>query len=120
MDTSVWPNLCHILCCSSDNTFILYLAHGGSWACDLCKGLTQIKTLNESSLSTRLNKSLLTLRLHSNIDEMCKIVLESIPVCQDAGIHLSCLVRHPSSSPSILSFSSLRKFSAIREFAMIT
>lgn len=61
------------------------LAHGGSWASDLCKGLTQIKTLNESSLSTRLNKFLITPRVHSNIDEMCKILLESIPAVSGYG-----------------------------------
>jgi hypothetical protein len=86
MGTSGWQNHCHIHCLSSDNTFIMNLTHGGSWACDLCKGLTQIKPLNESSLSTRLNKSLLTWTLHSNIDEMCKILSESSPVvsgCRD-------------------------------------
>lgn len=86
MGTSVWQNPYHICCLSSDNTFIMNLTHEGSWVCDLCKGLTQIKPLNESSLSTRLNKSLLTGSLYSNIDEMCKILLETSPAvsgCMD-------------------------------------
>lgn len=93
----------HICCLSSDNTFIMNLTHEGSWACDLCRGLTQIKPLNESSLSTRLNKSLLTRSLHSNIDEMCKILLEyssAVSGCRDSPL----LPRQASPPPSFIFF----------------